>query len=167
MPQYVGFSTINACQPRSTNQQMLATMNNSVNINGMNVNGYGIPSGVGGPGQPNYNGAKFTLTDSQIVLQDFLNALNIRIGTVVGQPQLGTTLWNFIFEPNTQDVQNALVSEIRRVASQDPRLHVNTVVAFPQENGILVEVQFSVVPFNNPQLLNVFFNQQTGVAAPA
>jgi len=166
MPQYVGFSTQNACLPRSTNMQLNSSMGSSVSINGLNINGYGIPTGYGGIGNSLISGKKFTLTDSQLVIRDFLNALNIPLGSVVGQPGIGTSLWSFLFEPNTIDVQTQLELELRRVAAQDPRIDLNLVQAFPQENGILVEIQFSIVPFNNPQTLNVFFNQQTLVAAP-
>jgi phage baseplate assembly protein W len=165
MPQYIGFSTQNACLPRSTNMQLNSSMNQSVSVNGLNINGYGIPTGYGGIGSSMITGKKFTLTDEQLVLRDFINALNIPSGSVVGQPQIGTTLWSFLFEPNTVDVQTQLETEIRSVAAQDPRLDLNFVKAFPQENGILLEIQCSVVPFNNPQLLNIFFNQQTSVAA--
>jgi phage baseplate assembly protein W len=166
MPQYIGFSTQNACLPRSTNMQINSSMNQSVSINGLNINGYGVPTGYGGIGNSLIPGKKFTLTDEQLVIRDFLNALNIPLGSVVGQPQLGTSLWSFLFEPNTSDVQVQLEQELRRVAAQDPRIDLNFIKAFPQESGILVEIQFSIVPFNNPKTLNVFFNQQTTVAAP-
>jgi phage baseplate assembly protein W len=166
MPQYIGFNTQNACQPRSTNMQLNSSMNQSVSINGLNINGYGIPTGYGGIGNSLIPGKKFTLTDAQLVIRDFLNALNIPLGSKVGQPQIGTSLWSFLFEPNTSDVQVQMENELRRVASQDPRLALNFIKAFPQENGMLIEIQCSVVPFNNPQTLNVFFNQQTTVAAP-
>jgi len=173
MPQYVGFSSINACQPKGTNAQLNTIMNqgtyvNSVtntftDINGnpVNVNGYGIPNGYGNMGNPTNVGKKFVLTDSQLVVRDFVNALNIPLGSKVGQPAYGTTLWGFVFDPNTLDVQIALENEIRRVASQDPRLDINVIAAFPQDAGILIEMQLSVSPFNNPQTVGVFLNQQT------
>jgi phage baseplate assembly protein W len=98
------------------------------------------------------------------VIQDFLNALNIRQGQKVGQPGYGTTLWDFVFEPNTADTQFQLQDEIKRVASSDPRLIVNSVKAFPQENGILIEVELAIAPFNNAQILSVFFNNLTNRA---
>lgn len=104
------------------------------------------------------------MTDGQLVLQDFINALNIPLGSKVGQPGYGTTLWDFVFEPNTGDVQRQLENEIRRVASLDPRLDINYLKAYPQNNGILLEIQLSIVPFNNPQTLNVFFDQQNNTA---
>jgi hypothetical protein len=50
------------------------------------------------------------------------------------------------------------------VANQDPRMLVNTVSAYPQENGILLEVELAVAPFNNAEILSVFFNNSTNTA---
>lgn len=147
MSQYIGFSTINSNKPRTTNA----------------ISGVG-----GGPGTltaPIIVGKKFKLTDQNLVIQDFINALNIRLGEKVGQPGYGTTLWSFVFEPNTQDVTFALEREIRRVASLDPRLVLDFVRTYPQDNGILVEVQLAIAPFNQAALLNVFFNSNTNTAS--
>ena len=57
------------------------------------------------------------LLDEQLVIQDLVNALNIRKGEKVGQPSYGTTLWDFVFEPNTADVQVEIQNEVRRVAA--------------------------------------------------
>jgi phage baseplate assembly protein W len=146
MPSYVGFSTVNSGKPRSTN---LTT---------------GPAGGTGSMVSPYNIGNQFGLVDTPLVIQDFVNALNIRQGTKVGNPGYGTTLWSFVFEPNTADVQFQLENEIRRVANQDPRLVINTVRAYPQENGILLEVEMAVSPFNQANLLSVFFNSSTNQA---
>lgn len=146
MPNYRGFSTIDSGKPRSTN----------------------LPPGSGGGQGSTINplivGQKFYLTDQPLVIRDFLNALNIRKGEKTGRPQYGTTLWDFVFEPNTLDTQQQLENEIRRVASQDPRIILNSVNAYPQDNGILLEVELAISPFNQAQLLNVFFNSNTNTA---
>ena len=146
MPTYIGFSTINANKPKSTNMTA------------------GVDGGTGSTLSPVITGKKFRLVDEQLVLRDFVNALNIPVGQKVGQPQYGTTLWSFVFEPNTADAQFELENEIRRVASLDPRLLLNSVRAFPQENGILLEVELAVSPFNNAQMLSIFFDQNTNQA---
>jgi len=146
MPNYIGFSTINSNKPRTTNQPG------------------GEAGGVGSVVKPIVFGKKFRMVDQQLVVQDFVNALNIRKGQKVGQPDYGTTIWDYVFEPNTQDVQIALEDEIRKVASQDPRIILNFVKAFPQENGILIETQIAVNPFNQELFLNVFFSNQTNTA---
>ncbi len=149
MPQYIGFSTINANKPRSTNMQT------------------GYQGGVGSITAPVIAGKKFRLTDERLVVQDLINALNIRQGEKVGQPDYGTTIWGYVFDPNIQDTQLALETEIRRIASQDPRLMINYVNAYPQENGILMEIELSIVPFNQTELLSIFFDANSSSASVA
>jgi phage baseplate assembly protein W len=147
MPTYIGFSTINANKPQTTNAPG------------------GSSGGFGGITQPIIYGKKYRSVDEQLVIQDFINALNIPRGQKVGNPAYGTSLWSFVFEPNTADVQFQLENEILRVASLDPRMIVNSVKAYPQDNGILIEVELAISPFNQAQFLNVFFNKQTSTAA--
>ena len=151
MAQYIGFSTINARKPKTSNQ--------------VGINTGGLDGGPGGITKGIVWGKKFRLLDAQLVVQDFVNAMNIPIGQKVGQPGYGTKLWNFVFEPNTADVQFQLENEIRRIASLDPRIDLNYIKAFPGENGILVEVEMAVVPFNNVATLSVFFNRANNTAS--
>jgi phage baseplate assembly protein W len=146
MASYIGFSTINANKPRTTNASV------------------GIDGGTGSVLNSLNPGKKYRLVDEALVVQDFINALNITQGQKVGQPEYGTILWTFVFEPNTFDVQTQLENEIRRVAASDPRLVLNTVKAYPQEGGILLEVELAIAPFNNAQLLSVFFDNRTNKA---
>ena len=147
MPKYIGFSTINANKPQTT---VLPT---------------GSDGGSGSTVKPIVLGKKFRLVDQPLVIQDFINALNIRQGEKVGQPQYGTTLWTFVFEPNTSDVQSELENEIRRIANQDPRMILNSVKAYPQENGILIEAELAIAPFNQAQTLSVFFDSNSSTAS--
>ena len=146
MPNYIGFSTINANKPRSTD---------------LNA---GVDGGTGSILQPVRVGKKFRLVDTPLVVRDFINALNIQQGQKVGKPEYGTTLWSFVFEPNTPDTQFQLENEIRRVANLDPRMVLNSVKAYPQENGILIVVEMAIAPFNKAFLLNVFFDNSTNIA---
>lgn len=146
MPNYIGFSSINADKPKTTNRP------------GNDIGG--VDSII----KPIVFGKKFRMVDQQLVLQDLINAFNIRKGQKVGQPEYGTTIWDYMFEPNSEDVQYALQTEIQRVVSQDPRIILNSVTSFPQENGILIEVEIAINPFNQALLLSVFFNNETNLA---
>lgn len=146
MPTYIGFSTLNANKPQSFNLDA------------------GKAGGTGSMVQPVIYGKKFRLVDEKLVIQDFINALNIQQGQKVGNPGYGTSLWSFVFEPNTIDVRYQLENEIKRVAGQDPRMVVNSVKTYPQENGILIEVEMAVTPFNTAQTLSVFFSNASGTA---
>ena len=103
---------------------------------------------------------KFTLTDFELIKRDLLNAFNIRQGQLPGRPSYGTVLWDYVFEPQTTQTQNAINAEVQRVAGGDPRIFISDVQSYPQENGILIEVQLTVVPTQNAEILSIFFDQQ-------
>ena len=146
MPTYIGFSTIGANEPKTTNASP------------------GIDGGTGGVLKPTIPGKKYRIVDEALVVRDFVNALNIQQGQKVGNPGYGSTIWSFVFEPNDAQTQFRLEEEIRRIANGDPRLIINTVKSYPQENGILLEVELAIAPFNNAEILNVFFNNLTNTA---
>lgn len=103
---------------------------------------------------------KFTLTDSELIKRDLLNAFNILQGQLPGRPTYGTTLWNILFENQTQATMTAILAEIQRVAGGDPRLNITDANIFPQENGVLIEIALQFVPNTDAELLSVFFDQQ-------
>lgn len=103
---------------------------------------------------------KFTLTDFELIKRDLLNAFNIRQGQLPGRPAYGTVLWDYVFEPQTTQTQNAINAEVQRVAGGDPRIFISDVQSYPQENGILIEVQLTVTPTQNAEILSIFFDQQ-------
>jgi phage baseplate assembly protein W len=147
MATYIGFTTQNVCSPKTTN--MLS----------------GSAGGPGGIRQGIKWGNKFKLTDSQLVIQNFINALNIRLGTKVGQPGYGTRLWDFVFEPNVTAVQSSIENEIKRVASQDPRMEIMELIPYVYDNGILLEMQILVLPFNDLVPTKISLNRNTGTAS--
>lgn len=103
---------------------------------------------------------KFTLTDFPLVKRDLLNAFNIRQGQLPGRPQYGTALWDNLFETQTNETDAAIVKEIQRVAGYDPRLQILSVDIFPQQNGILIQVELQIVPSTDAERLSIFFDQQ-------
>lgn len=108
---------------------------------------------------------KFTLTDFELIKRDLLNALNIRPGQLPGRPAYGTTLWSFVFEPQTEQTQTSIQTEVQRVAGGDPRIFINQVLAYPQENGILIQIELTVVPTTTAEQLSIFFDQQQRIAS--
>jgi phage baseplate assembly protein W len=103
---------------------------------------------------------KFTLTGFELIKRDLLNAFNIRQGQLPGRPQYGTTLWDYLFEPQLEAVQMDIQREIQRVAGNDPRIYINDVQSYPQDNGILIEIELTVVPSTDAQRLSIFFDLQ-------
>jgi phage baseplate assembly protein W len=104
---------------------------------------------------------KFTLVDFELIKRDLLNAFNIRQGSLVGRPDYGTVIWDFLFENQVESTQQGMTAEIQRVAGGDPRIFISNVEMFPQENGILIQLELTVVPSTDAQRLSLFFDQET------
>jgi phage baseplate assembly protein W len=144
MATYIGFSTQEINQRRSLTQ-------------------YG-QDGVGTITQQPKIGKKFRLVDEQLVLRDFLNAFNIRQGDKVGQPDYGTTIWDYVFDPNVGEVTSNIEEEVRRIANLDSRIVLNQVTAYTWDNGILVEIQMNFEPFNNSLEFGLYLDKESGIA---
>jgi len=103
---------------------------------------------------------KFTLTEFDLIQRDLLNAFNIRQGELPGRPAYGSTIWNYLFENQVEQLQQQIRDEVQRVVGGDPRLFLNDVQVFPQVNGILIQLQVTVVNTTNAKILSVFFDEQ-------
>ena len=106
----------------------------------------------------------FKISDYDLVKRDFLNNLNIRQGEVPGRPEVGTTLWNFVFDPNTEDTIRKLRAEINRLIDTDPRITVEEINIEAKAHTVLMEINARIQPNVNLQQLNVMFDQNTDKA---
>jgi phage baseplate assembly protein W len=108
---------------------------------------------------------KFTLVDGELVKRDLLNAFNIRQGTLPGRPDYGSTLLDYIFENQDTTTERAIIAEIQRIAAGDPRIYISDLNFYPQQNGVLIELQVQILPGTTAEQLNVFFDQETRQAS--
>ena len=97
---------------------------------------------------------KFTLTDFELVKRDLLNAFNIRQGELPGRPSYGTVMWDFLFENQIEQLQRDIEREIQRVVAGDPRVQVSQLVVYPQNNGILVQLEVNTIGGVDAELLS-------------
>ena len=104
---------------------------------------------------------KFTLVDFDLIKRDFLNALSIQQGQLPGRPDYGTTLWSYVFENQTPDTQQAILTEIQRVAGGDPRLYISSAQTYPQDNGMLIQLSVQIVNSSTAEQLSIFFDEET------
>jgi phage baseplate assembly protein W len=104
---------------------------------------------------------KFTLTDFELVKRDLANAFNILQGEKPGLPSYGTTIWSYVFENQTEQTEQAILTEVQRVVGGDPRVYVTAATVYPQQNGILIELQVQVVGSSTAERLSIFFDQET------
>lgn len=143
MPTYIGFSTQHVENVRTAGFTR------------------GINNTISNTDKVQRSGKKFRTVDEQLVIQDLLNSFNIVQGQKPGKPEYGTTMWSFIFEPNTIDVRKELEREIARIVQLDPRIILNSIQTDNMESGIMIQLELAITPFNNPTQLAVLFDQGT------
>ena len=51
--------------------------------------------------------------------------------------------------------------ELKRTIQQDPRVKIDGMNVYPEENGVLIELDVTVLPTTEQQRLALFFNQNT------
>jgi phage baseplate assembly protein W len=107
---------------------------------------------------------RFVLTDFELIKRDLLNYFNIRQGEKVGRPDVGTKVWDFIFEPQSPETTELIRDEILRIVSKDPRAIATDVTVYAQNNGILIELQVQTVGSSATELLSLFFNEASRTA---
>jgi phage baseplate assembly protein W len=110
---------------------------------------------------------KFRLTDFELVKQDLINHFYIRKGEKLMNPDFGTIIWNVVHEPLTEDLKSVIVTDIKAIASYDPRLSIDNVVVTEYDQGIQVELQLRYVQTNQTNLLNLQFDNQNNTLTAA
>lgn len=109
---------------------------------------------------PDNNG--WTLYDIALIKQDLINHFHIRQGEKLSDPEFGTIIWDILFEPLTDDIKNAIIDNVTKIASSDPRLTVNNITVDQYESGIQVELSLLYLPYNISEQLRFEFDQNNG-----
>lgn len=89
---------------------------------------------------------KFTLTDTELVKRDLLNAFTIKAGQMPGRPDVGSSIWGYIFEPEDSFTREKIVVEVKRIIAMDSRLALHEVQVAFEENTVRVYVSLSIQP---------------------
>jgi phage baseplate assembly protein W len=107
----------------------------------------------------NGNPKKYSLTDYELAKRDLLNYFHIRKGEKLMQPNFGTIIWDMLFEPLTEDVQQVITSDVTRIVTYDPRLAVGQVAVTQQDNGFLVQLTLSYIPTDQREQITLNFDR--------
>jgi len=103
----------------------------------------------------------FRLTDFDLIKQDIINHFNIRKGEKLMRPNFGTIIWNVLHEPFTDDLKSVIATDVKAIASYDPRVSFDNIVITEYDQGIQIELQLRYVPTNQTNLMLMNFNSQT------
>ena len=110
--------------------------------------------------QTNYH--KFRITDFALIKRDLLNHFNTRKGEKLMRPTFGCDIWNYLFEPMTEEVKNKIVDEVKTVIDYDPRVNADSINITSYEQGIQVELDLSLVDTDQRSSMVLRFDQNQG-----
>lgn len=102
---------------------------------------------------------KYRLTDFDLVKQDLFNHFRIRKGEKLFNPEFGTIIWNVLFEPLTNELNEIIVEDVKRVVKYDPRISVNNVIITEQSYGISIEMELTYLPENQVEIIALAFDK--------
>ena len=99
------------------------------------------------------------LYDYELVRADLLNHFNIRKGEKLENPEVGTIIWDSIFEPNTQATSDAIIADVRSIIEQDPRVELESVDVDYFEHGLQVTMSVLYRQLNVQEQLSLNFDE--------
>src|SRR6056300_1664971 len=80
------------------------------------------------------------LYDVELVKQDLLNHFNIRKGEKLENPDFGTNVWLYLFDPLDDDTKNAVIRDVEEVINYDPRVTLDQIEVQEYEQGLSVKM---------------------------
>lgn len=111
----------------------------------------------------NTNTENFALYDFELIKQDLLNHFYIRQGERLMNPSYGTVIWDLLFEPLTDEVQNLILQNVNEIVNSDPRVQASNVVVTGYDTGIQIVVTLTYSPYNLSETLRIQFDQAAGL----
>lgn len=103
----------------------------------------------------------FRITDFELVKQDLINHFNIRKGEKLMNPDVGTVIWDMIFEPLDETSKATIMQDVNRIIASDPRVAAENVIVTQYDRGIQIEIVLRYISTNQRSTLVVDFNRQS------
>ena len=103
---------------------------------------------------------KFRTTDFDLVKQDIFNHFNIRKGEKLMNPEFGTNIWNYLFDPMTQDVKQQIVDDVKAICAYEPRVRLDEVLVNTYQHGVNIQLTLTYIQENQVDLLALNFDSR-------
>jgi phage baseplate assembly protein W len=107
----------------------------------------------------------FSLYDFALIKQDLINHFHVRQGERLENPLFGTIIWDYIFEPLTEESKQAIVEDVEAIINYDPRITSDTVVITQYESGLQIECKLTYLPYNIQESIRFKFDQANGLVS--
>jgi phage baseplate assembly protein W len=103
------------------------------------------------------------LYDFELIQQDIINQFNTRKGERVMNPNFGSIIWDIIMEPMTDQIKQALNTDITTICNSDPRVVPTQINLTEFQSGYLVEITLQLVGTDQSSNMTLTFDQNAGL----
>ena len=79
------------------------------------------------------------------------------------QPAFGTIIWDLIFEPLTDEIQNLILQNVNEIFNSDPRVQAGNILITPYETGLEIQCTLQYVLYNIQESMQLKFDQTNGL----
>lgn len=101
------------------------------------------------------------LVDSALIRADLINHFNTRPGERLMNPDFGCLVWNYLFDPFTDEVKYAVVENLQEIVKQDPRVVLRSIDIVEYEHGLQVDLDLVYADTDQTEYMRVAFDQRT------
>ena len=105
----------------------------------------------------------FNLYDIALIKQDIINHFHIRVGEKLENPEFGTVIWDVLFEPMTENLRDAIASNVTEIINYDPRVQVDQVTVDTYESGIIIECTLTYLTYNISESMRLKFDEDNSI----
>ena len=103
------------------------------------------------------------LYDLDLIKQDILNQFNTRKGERVMNPQFGSIIWDVLMEPMTDQIKQALNTDITKICNSDPRAIPTQINLTEFQQGYLIEITLQLAGTDQSSNMILTFDQNAGL----
>jgi phage baseplate assembly protein W len=105
----------------------------------------------------------YKLYDAEFIKQDLINHFYIRKGEKLENPKFGTIIWDTLFENFTPEIKAAIAKDVEEIINFDKRVKVNSVSIDSTQQGIRIEAEIVILPFNITDTLRLDFDRDNNI----
>jgi phage baseplate assembly protein W len=105
----------------------------------------------------------YKLFDAELIKQDLINHFYIRKGEKLENPKFGTIIWDTLFENFTPEIKEAIAKDVEEIINFDKRVKVNSVSIDSTQQGIRIEAEIVILPFDLVDTLRLDFDRDNTI----
>jgi phage baseplate assembly protein W len=79
-------------------------------------------------------------------------------------PEFGCIIWDYIFDPFTDEVRYAVIENLQNIVESDPRIVLRSLDVAEYEHGLQVELAIAYADGDYSEDMVVTFDSQSGKA---